>query len=120
MPKIRTLEAIIQADIVKYLSERKIYAFSIPNEGAGASVVRTAQLISMGLRPGVADLCLWLGNGRVAYLEVKNEVGKQSEAQKRFEARCKANGYPYYVVRSVRDVQLVLEELNPQPCPMPS
>ncbi|MGB4405570.1 MAG: hypothetical protein WBI82_01760 [Sphaerochaeta sp.] len=49
-------EAIIQAEIVKYLGDRKVFCFSVWNEGGGASAMRTSKAITTGLKPGVADL----------------------------------------------------------------
>ena len=54
----------------------------------------------MGLYPGMADLTVWLGNGMVAYLEVKKPGGRLSPAQKRFLGKCDNAGYPYIVVHS--------------------
>lgn len=97
------LESRIQADIVKALFKAGYFCHSVPNEQSHGNAVRTGQLISMGLRPGVADLVVWVGNGRVAYLEVKNEKGKQSDRQLAFEKLCQSHGYPYKVVRSAEE-----------------
>jgi hypothetical protein len=103
-------EAMIQADICKYLQSKKIFHHSVPNEGAGAgsgAAMRTMQLITMGLKPGVADLIVWWPWG-IGYVEVKTPVGVQSEAQKKFQARCIDHGIPYILVRSVSDVERYL------------
>ena len=106
-----SLESYIQAEIVRELRRRGYLVYSTPNEGAGGHPVRTGQLITMGLLPGVADLTVWIGNGRVAYLEVKAEHGVQSEHQKMFQKKCEADGYPYFVVRSVEEAVLCLNTL---------
>jgi hypothetical protein len=49
-------EAKIQAEIVAFLQDRGIFCHSVWNEGGGKDVIRTAQAITTGLRPGVADL----------------------------------------------------------------
>lgn len=94
-------EAKIQAAIVKALHDAGVFCHSVPNEAAGSNAIRQGQMITMGLRPGVADLVVWLPGGRITYVEVKAPGGKQSPAQIRFEARCKEAGIPYGVVRSV-------------------
>lgn len=99
------LEAKIQVEICRYLQKEGFFFHSVPNEQSHGNPVRTGQLISMGLRPGCADLVVWLGDGKIAYLEVKNEKGVQSDNQRRFQERCIASGYPYCVVRSVEDVK---------------
>jgi hypothetical protein len=105
----KNTEAKIQAEIVEYLSGQEIFCHSVPNEGAGKDKLRTMQMITMGLRPGTADLVVWLPWGEIGYLEVKTEIGKLSENQRRFKKRCEENGMFYAVVRSVEDVQKILE-----------
>lgn len=99
-------ESKIQSAIVRYLQEVGIFAFSIPNEFVkDARSMGTA--ISLGLKPGVADLCVMVPGG-VIFLEVKTATGVQSERQKKFEARCKDLGIRYHVVRSVKDVESLI------------
>ena len=109
------LEARIQADIVKFLVPYRrqglLDFFSVPNEAA-ANPVRQGQLIAMGLRPGVSDLVVMLPEGRVLFLEVKNETGKQSDAQRSFEQTCHRLGFEYHVVRSVDDVRHLIDGLR--------
>lgn len=103
------MEDRIQSEIVKYLRHEGVFCHSVPNEGAGKdAAIRTAQLITMGLYPGVGDLVVWWTKENetvIGYLEVKTATGRQSDRQKRFEEMCKTRGIPYHVVRSVEDVQ---------------
>lgn len=105
----RNRESKIQAEIVEYLSGQGIFCHSVPNEGAGKDKLRTMQMITMGLRPGTADLVVWFPSGEIGYLEVKTETGKLSDNQRRFKRRCMEHGVFYAVVRSVEDVRMVLE-----------
>lgn len=106
------LESRIQADIVKHLHFQGYFCHSIPNEQGHGNAIRTGQLISMGMWPGVADLVVWIAPGKVAYLEVKNEKGRQSDTQIKFEERCRLFGFPYAVVKSVEEVDAFLEGLK--------
>lgn len=56
-----------------------------------------------GLRPGVADLQLVLGNEKYnsLFLECKTDRGTQSKEQKDFEAYCKKHRFQYVVFRSL-------------------
>lgn len=101
-------EAHIQAAIVRAYHDRGIFIASVPNEAAGSNAIRQGQLITMGLTPGVADLFAFIPGLGVTFLEVKTTTGKQSPAQKKFEARCKTFGVGYHVVRSVEDALEVL------------
>lgn len=96
-------ELQIQAAICRYLQSQGIFFHSVPNEAAGRNRISHMQLISAGLRAGVADLVVWLPRG-ISYIEVKTEKGRQSDRQKAFEQICKAHGVFYAVVRSVEDI----------------
>lgn len=96
-------ESQIQAQIVKTL--RKITGltvFSVPNEAAGNQPRRQAQFVRTGLLPGVSDLIV-IYHGKCTFLEVKTPRGKQSDRQKKFQARVEKEGYDYRIVRSVED-----------------
>ena len=54
-----------------------------------------------GLQSGVADLCIMLPGGKVAWLELKTDKGRQSIAQKGFEAKCKRLDHPYALARTL-------------------
>lgn len=104
------LESKIQCAIVQYLQLMKVFFFSVPNEAGGRdAMIRMSQLKSMGLRSGVSDLVVLLPQGRVIFLEVKNEKGRQSDMQKKFEEKVNSLGFDYHIVRSVEDVKVVLD-----------
>ena len=105
-------ESLIQAAIVKYLQSRKLWFCSIANEAAGKdAAIRMAKMKTLGLRSGAPDLLVFLDGGRLVCLEVKKEKGFQSPAQKHFEAQLQSLGFEYYVVRSVEDVQGVINDI---------
>lgn len=101
-------EAAIQAEIVKGLRHIGFFCYSTPNEQTAKNAVHTAHLKAMGLYPGMADLTVWLGGGMVAYLEVKKPGGKLSKAQEHFQEWCRATGYSYYVVHSLKEAKKAL------------
>lgn len=131
-------ESKIQKSIVEFLQLMKVYCVHIPNERK-ASPQSIMRLISLGMRPGFADLELWIpkkGVNRtelyhsmamkkpytgtppkdgssclvdIMYIEVKALKGVQSENQKKFQKRCFIAGIDYHVVHSVREVQEILK-----------
>lgn len=109
-------ESVIQAGICRRLQEAGVFFFSIPNEGAGDDRRRQMTMMAMGLRPGVADLCVWWpkedGLVTIGFLEVKTRNGRQSTSQRKFEMLCRIRGVPYSVVRSVEDVEGMLAGLK--------
>jgi elongation factor P hydroxylase len=89
---------------VKWLQEHGYYFFAIPNEAHGRSMVSQMQLISMGLRAGVADLVIVLPAGRILFVEVKAPDGKQSDKQIKFQDRVESLGHKYVIVRSIDEL----------------
>lgn len=55
-----------------------------------------------GLPEGFSDL-FWVGEGKVAFIEVKTPTGKVREAQERFRELMKSYGHIAGVVRSPED-----------------
>lgn len=113
--KSELTEAQIQAQIVKRLQSIGCFCHSVPNEAAGRDRIRMGQLVAMGLRAGVADLVAWIGDGRVAYLEVKTPKGRPSEVQQTFARRCVSDGYAYRIVRSADEAERAVRELMALP-----
>jgi len=108
-------ESKIQAAIVQYLQSKKIFFHSVPNEAAGRNKVAQMQLVTMGLRAGVADLVVWWPckeGVSIGYLEVKTSTGVLSPRQKKFLDRCRDTGIRYDVARSVEDVEKMLVQLT--------
>ena len=56
-----------------------------------------------GMIEGISDLIIHLPNGRCVMVEVKNEKNTQSTAQKKIEAKIKAMGGNYILVRSLSE-----------------
>ena len=67
------------------------------------------KLKRMGVRPGWPDFLI-LGPEGIIFIEMKADKGALSPAQKTFQERAKALGYPCYVARSVSRVQEILEQ----------
>lgn len=58
-----------------------------------------------GLTEGIADLIIWLSNGKTVMCEVKNATNNQQPAQKKIEAKIKAMNSNYMLVRSLEEFQ---------------
>ena len=110
MPNIS--EARIQAETVQLLQRFRVMCHSVPNEGAGTDMIRTTQLVALGLRKGVADLVVWWpkegGGVDIGYLEMKTPRGRLSEAQKAFARKCMEQGVSYDVAHSVDEVLAIM------------
>ena len=110
-------ESDIQIQLVQYLELVKdkfgFMFFSSPNEGmgraqTGAGLGRMARLKKMGLRHGVADL-IFVKDGRVYFLELKKQGGRQSAYQKEVEQECHKNGAHYVIAFSFEDAIFALD-----------
>lgn len=58
-------------------------------------------------KPGASDLIIF-AKGKTIFAEVKNEKGKMSDYQKEFEQKVKALGHEYHIVRSVDEVERIV------------
>ena len=78
-----------------------------PN-GEARSSITGAKLKTMGVLPGVADLCFVLPDGRAAFIEIKAKSGRQSQEQREFQRRViEAHGL-YAVCHSHEEICSVL------------
>ena len=96
--------------------------FKIKNEGTNR--ITGARDKATGLIAGVADSCLLipqdfeLGQGfqfepsYCVFIEFKTETGKQSPAQKAWEATVKAAGYQYHVIKTLEQFKELLKLLD--------
>lgn len=85
--------------------------FAVPN-GSARDVVTGAKLKAEGVLAGVSDLILLKRNKTFGALliEMKSDNGRQSQAQKEWEAKVTAdNEYKYVVCRSLQDF---IREIN--------
>ena len=53
----------------------------------------------MGLKPGCPDIIVEYPEGQVLYIELKNEKGRLSEAQKLWAVQSKAMGTPHFILK---------------------
>ncbi|MEH6697223.1 MAG: VRR-NUC domain-containing protein [Brevundimonas sp.] len=103
-------EDILQVQVLGFLKVAVpdcVY-FHCPN-GGSRHPREAKKLKSMGVRPGVADLCFVLPGGRAAFIELKAGAGRQTASQALFQEEVTALGSPYAVCRSISEVQSTLE-----------
>lgn len=93
----------IQTALIQYLTinaKPEVLFFAVPN--GGLRNIRVAQRMKAeGLRPGIADLCFMLPQGRCAWLELKAAKGQLSDAQHGFKTRCRELGHFWAMARSI-------------------
>lgn len=92
-------ERSIQIECVKWFRE------TFPNQVitviSNEALARNwARYEPMGAVAGVGDILVSLKNN-LFFIEMKNATGKQSQAQKDFEAKCNALGIGYYLCRDL-------------------
>lgn len=88
----------IQVQVCKYLKDRKIGHWAVPNgfvhNGDKAATARYINYMKAeGVKNGVFDMTICLGNGKVAFLEIKTKKGKPSEYQLKWLDWFEKNGY---------------------------
>jgi hypothetical protein len=107
-------EDILQAKLYKWYTntfclkhhEPRHCIFSVPN-GGYRKKSEAVTLRATGLLPGVSDLII-IQPKRIIFVEVKTEIGVQSDQQKAFEETVKYLGFEYYLVRSLEDLQRII------------
>ena len=106
----------MQAECVQWLwNEYPQYRgllFHIPNEGNRDSKTDGAYRKALGLVSGVSDLILLIPNKshHALCIEMKTEVGRQSDAQRLWQSKVEAQGYRYEVVRSLEEFKELIKE----------
>lgn len=103
-------ESAIQQQIVMWYRNNNLNTnnliFSVPNEGRSAKEQMFKK--ATGMLSGVSDLII-LEKGRILFVECKDEIGKQSDAQKIFQSKVSELGFDYKVVRSLEEFICYLE-----------
>lgn len=100
------LQAAIVAYLRAVLPDAKVAA--IPNGGA-RTPVEGAIFKRTGVLAGMPDLVVILNGGRVAWLEVKADKGRLSDAQSTLGIWLAGRGHLWACVRSVEQVRECLE-----------
>lgn len=76
---------------------------------AGGVVFDTSQPFRALITPGVPDLIAFVPRRGLVFIECKGPLGKQSKAQRGFQAQCEAAGVPYLLADRV---EIVADWLN--------
>ena len=103
-------EAKIQQEIIEWYRAnhyKKGVIFSVPNERTGGYVAMKPLLLT-GLLSGVSDLIV-VESGRVLFIEVKNEKGKQSAKQIKFQMNVENLNHIYHLVRTLEDFIKIIQ-----------
>jgi len=86
-------------------NDQRCMIFSVPNDSS--NFMETKRKVNTGLLKGVSDLIVILPN-KVLFIELKTEIGIQSQVQKEFESRVTALGQEYHLVRSLPQFQQLI------------
>ena len=103
-------EAQLQQNIIiwyrnNYQMQGKGLIFSVANE----STYKNKTFKNTGTMAGVSDLIVVL-NGKTIFVELKTEIGVQSEKQKIFESKIKELNQNYYLIRSLEQFKKIICE----------
>ena len=104
----------IQAEIYKWfhnkyctkLNNPRYCIFAVPNGGLRTKH-EAMKLKATGTLSGVSDLIVIKPN-KAIFVEVKTDIGRQSEDQKKFEEIVKNLGFEYHLVRSLQDFKKII------------
>ena len=102
------IEYALQCEVVKILRQNQFVVFSIPNE-RNMGVSDMVRMRASGLTKGAPDLICYSPTGVCWWLELKTPKGKRSPEQMCMENLADDLGVSYQVVRSVDDLDVVLD-----------
>ena len=100
----------LQCNFVEYLRLNKIFVFSIVNEGK-KNIITASIHKHQGLLAGSRDLQI-LHKGKVYFIEMKSEKGRQSESQKEFQRVVEEQGHFYQVIRTWEECEKFVQSLK--------
>jgi hypothetical protein len=106
----------IQVQVCDYLDTTPIRYWAVPNGFvAGGSITHRARYINYmkaeGMKNGVFDLTLLLGNGQVAFLELKTSKGKPSKAQIEWSHYFDTQGYRHQICYGYDEAKQFIDTL---------
>lgn len=81
-----------------YQMHGKGLIFAVPNGGT-RNIIEAKKLKATGTMPGVSDLIVVL-DSKVLFIELKTDLGKQSDAQKKFETKITNLNHEYILIRN--------------------
>jgi hypothetical protein len=81
--------------------------FSIPNGGT-RNKLEAITMKATGLLAGASDLIVITPNGKLIFVELKTDTGKQSDKQIDFENRVKKLGFEYHLIRTIDEFKIII------------
>lgn len=105
-------ESAVQRQLLDWLAAAlpDAIVFAVPN-GERRDKITGARLKAQGVLAGAPDLVV-CHRGVIAFVEVKKDKGRLSEAQKVFRDTCAEHQLPYAVIRGIGDLQVFLDDLG--------
>lgn len=104
-------EHSFQVRLMAYLEQNarsELHWFAIPNGELRHHNV-AMRLKAEGVKPGTADICILLEQGRSAWLELKAKGGRLSDEQRGFSARCGRLGHLWATVKTLQQAIEILK-----------
>lgn len=81
--------------------------FAVPNGGT-RNIREAVALKNTGLLSGVSDMIFIMPNGKILFIEVKIDNGRQSDTQIDFQNRIEALGHDYFICRSLEQFKFII------------
>ena len=118
-------ERVKAADVAKYKSEDQIqievarwldhklpkdWRWYHPPNGGWRKKATAGRLKAMGVKTGVPDCVICRPNGPDIYIELKSFGGVLQPSQKDWRDWCVGTGRPFFVCRSVGEVEMALKD----------
>ena len=108
--KPRHIEEQIQTACIQWvrLAYPNLVSFAVPN-GGSRNAIEAMHMKRSGVLAGVSDLII-VGTGKVLFVEMKTQKGRQSGHQKAFQQAVERLGHRYVVCRSFDEFKREVEQ----------
>lgn len=83
--------------------------FAVPN-GGNRNAFEASRLKKQGVTAGVSDL-IFIHKGKVYFIEVKSDKGRQTLFQNQFQKFVEAQGFKYFLVKSAFELLEIINKL---------
>lgn len=102
-------ESNIQTQIETFLRyQQNLGKLVYIKNNSGAFSTKKGGFYKFG-KKGSSDFLVFLPMGNTLHLEIKNEKGRQSPDQKKYQAKIESLGHDYKLCRSLEEVQQIIE-----------
>lgn len=107
--KLKVSEATLEKQTITWLNlQPGVWAIKYQNKGTYNVKLQRHMKLPYGMFRGTPDVLVTMDGGKFFWIEMKDEDGVQSDAQKEFQKKCVDFNVGYYLSRGLEDTKSAL------------